>query len=70
MLLKIKSIIKNNIPVFGFYGKEDGLYSEQQIATLEKIIGTGNLKYFENCSHNVFTDQQSAFFNTLKTWIK
>ena len=70
LTVKIKSIIKNNIPVFGFYGKEDGLYSEQQIATLEKIIGTGNLKYFENCSHNVFTDQQSAFFNTLKTWIK
>ena len=32
------------------------------------LIGEENLLYFDNCSHNVFIDQQSAFLNALTKW--
>lgn len=63
--LKVK-----NINIYGLYGKEDGLYSAQQITDLEKQIGTNNLKYFDRCSHNVFIDQQAAFIESVYMWAK
>ncbi len=66
----IKNILKNNINIFGLYGKDDGLYSEKQILKLKSLIGNTSLIYFENCSHNVFIDQQTQFINALTKWIK
>ena len=66
----LKSILQNKIPIFGLYGTEDGLYSEEQIMKLKKIIPLNNFKYMDNCSHNVFIDQQEQFITALKTWIK
>jgi len=64
----IKKIQKSHIKIYGLYGKEDGLYAAYQIESLAKIIGEENLLYFDNCSHNVFIDQQSAFLNALTKW--
>jgi len=61
---------KNGLKIFGLYGKEDGLYSEEQVADLQNLIGKNNLKYFDNCSHNVFVDQQLQFIESLKKWLK
>ena len=61
-------IQKSHIKIYGLYGKEDGLYAAYQIESLAKIIGEENLLYFDNCSHNVFIDQQSAFLNALTKW--
>jgi proline iminopeptidase len=66
----LKSVLKNKIQVFGMYGKEDGLYSDEQVIKLKNILPTNNLKYIDNCSHNVFIDQQDQFITTLKNWIK
>ncbi len=66
----IKGLVAANIQVYGLYGKEDGLYSNQQVMNLQSILGESNLKYLDNCSHNVFVDQQDAFFTSLKSWIK
>jgi len=66
----IKNVLKNNINIFGLYGKDDGLYSEKQILKLKSLIGNTSLIYFENCSHNVFIDQQTQFINALTKWIK
>lgn len=65
----LKNVLKNKIQVFGLYGTEDGLYSKEQVMKLKKIIPQHNFKYFDNCSHNVFIDQQNQFITSLKTWI-
>jgi len=57
------------IKIFGLYGKEDGLYSTEQIMALQQITGENNLKYLDNCSHSVFVDQQTEFINALKMWV-
>jgi proline iminopeptidase len=50
----LKSVLKNKTQFFGLYGTEDGLYSEERIMKLKKIIPKHNFKYMGNCSHNVF----------------
>jgi len=66
----LQGLIKQKIKVLGLYGKDDGLYSTQQITDLQNLIGSSNLKYFDNCSHNVFIDQQTQFIDAVITWTK
>ena len=66
----LKNLKVKGVPVFGLYGRDDGLYSFQQVEKLESILGNDNLKYFENCSHNVFCDQQTSFVDSIVNWIK
>jgi proline iminopeptidase len=66
----IKKLVASKMKIFGLYGKEDGLYAPYQIAALADIIGAQNLKYYEDCSHNVFIDQQSEFLKAMKNWTK
>lgn len=54
------------IPIYGMYGKEDGLFSAAQIADLKTLIGAKNVFYLDRCSHNVFIDQQTSFISLLK----
>jgi proline iminopeptidase len=61
---------KQKIKVFSFYGKDDGLYSIRQVTDLQKQLGADNLVYLDNCSHNVFIDQQGQFIATMKKWTK
>ncbi len=55
--------------IYGMYGKEDGLYSTEQIMALQQITGDSNLKYLDNCSHSVFVDQQTEFITAMKMWV-
>lgn len=64
----LKKVIKNKTPVYGIYGKDDGLFSETQVRNIESIIGKENLEYLNNCSHNPFIDQQTHFVNALIKW--
>lgn len=66
----VKNLRSKKIPVYGLYGKEDGLFSEKQVTDLQNIIGENNLFYLEDCSHNVFIDQQSKFIEKIKHWNK
>lgn len=66
----LQALINQKVKIYGLYGKEDGLFSAQQIADLEKLIGIDNIKYFDNCSHNVFMDQQSQFIDNIIAWTK
>jgi proline iminopeptidase len=61
---------KRQIKFFGLYGQEDGLYSALQVSDLQNLVGAHNVKYFEDCSHNVFIDQQTQFIDTIKKWTK
>ncbi len=71
--LNISTTLQNlktkGIKIYGLYGKEDGLYSTDQIMALQQITGDNNLKYLDNCSHSVFVDQQTEFINALKMWV-
>jgi proline iminopeptidase len=71
--LNISTTLQNlktkGIKIYGLYGKEDGLYSTDQIMALQQITGDNNLKYLDNCSHSVFVDQQTEFINSLKMWV-
>jgi len=67
---KLKQIVVKGTAVLGLYGKDDGLFSENQIKNIREIIGQNNMQYIDNCSHNVFIDQQSKFINSLKELTK
>lgn len=57
----IKDLVLKKIKVIGLYGKDDGLYSPEQVSNLGNIINKENLFYYDNCSHNVFIDRQGEF---------
>ncbi len=67
---ELKSLVKEKVPVFALYGKEDGLFSEKQINGLKNILGKNNVIYLNNCSHNIFIDQQVKFINFFKKKIQ
>lgn len=66
----LKELLKHNIPVYGLYGKEDGLFSEDQRNAFEDLIGKNNTKSIENAAHTIYIDQQTTFVNTLKKWVE
>lgn len=66
----LQNLVKNKIPIYAMYGKEDGLFSVKQVSDFQNIIGESNLKYFDNCSHAVYIHQQSLFIEALKGWLK
>ncbi len=65
----LKQVLGNKTLVFGLYGKDDGLFSKNQITKIRHLIGNHNFKYINNCSHNSFIDQRSLFIKTLTKWI-
>jgi proline iminopeptidase len=66
---KIKQLLVNKVGIYGMYGKDDGLYSAEQMNALTQIVGLNNIMYLDNCSHNVFIDQQIIFLNTITKWL-
>ncbi len=66
----IKNLVSKQMKIVGFYGKEDGLYSKDQVKELQNLIGKSNVKYYDGCSHNVFIDQQTQFLEAMKNWMK
>jgi proline iminopeptidase len=66
----IRNLVAKGMKIYALYGKDDGLYSTEQVKFLEDLIGLDNLKYLDNCSHNVFVDCQSEFIDALKNWSK
>ncbi|MBZ4037266.1 alpha/beta hydrolase [Flavobacterium sp. 17A] len=67
ILKKIKSA---GVPIYGIYGKEDGVFSSDQINSLKAITGEKHFVFLDNCSHYLFVDQQADFLSNLKKWLK
>jgi proline iminopeptidase len=65
----VKKVKEKNIPVFGIYGKEDGLFNQQQFDMIKKTLGDANVLLVENSSHNVFLDQRAEFLKQVKKWL-
>lgn len=66
----LKKAQDNKVSVYGIYGKEDGLFSENQVMNIRNLIGKDHLEYLNKASHNLFIDQQDQFINALKKWTK
>lgn len=66
---KIKQLLIKKVNFYGMYGKDDGLYSAEQMNALTQIVGLNNIMYLDNCSHNVFIDQQKIFIDTITKWL-
>lgn len=66
----LQALKAKKMKVYAMYGKDDGLYSSEQVKDAETILGTQNVQYFDNASHNLFMDQQTKFINLVKQWIK
>lgn len=57
----LQKLVAGKMKIYGLYGKDDGLYSPEQVAQLQQILGNDNVKYWDDASHNVFIDQQKSF---------
>lgn len=67
----VKAIKLKGVKVFGMYGKEDGLFDQEQINTIQQLVGdASHFAYLDNCSHGVFMDQQEKFLSLVQNWIK
>ena len=66
----LKKIKTADVPIYGIYGKQDGIFSSAQIKSLKAITGEKHFAFLDNCSHYLFVDQQTAFFSKLKYWLK
>ncbi len=65
----ISKLIEKQVKVVGMYGLEDGLFAKEQLADFAAMLGTSQVVLLENCSHNVFIDQQQQFITLLQGWI-
>lgn len=66
----LKKIKSYGVPIYGIYGKDDGVFSSAQINSLKAITGEKNFTFLDNCSHYLFVDQQTEFLSKLKYWLK
>ncbi|WP_264553211.1 alpha/beta fold hydrolase [Flavobacterium sp. N2038] len=66
----LKQIKASGVPIFGIYGKDDGIFSSAQINSMKAITGEKHFAFLDNCSHYLFVDQQKKFLSYLKYWLK
>ena len=62
----LKSLVSSKFKICGLYGKDDGLYSPEQVNQLQELLGNDKVDYIDDCSHSVFIDQQKRFIAFLK----
>lgn len=67
---EVQNLKYYNIPMYGIYGIEDGLFSSLELEYIEELLGKHNFHRCENASHSVFMDTQMDFLITIDAWIK
>lgn len=65
----LKEIKAKGIPVYAIYGKDDGVFSKDQIISIKTIASKNHFALIENCSHYLFVDQQNEFLLQIKNWL-
>ena len=66
----LKKIKAEGIPIYAIYGKQDGVFSDDQINSIKNLAGKNHFALLDNCSHYLFVDQQKEFLSNVKNWIK
>lgn len=64
---KVKAL-SVKMPVYGIYGKEDGLFDAVQLDAIKGTIGADKFIVVDNASHNLFIDQQELFIAKIKEY--
>lgn len=65
----IKEIVKGGVPVFAMYGKDDGLYAPEQIASIKAVIGNKHILYMQDAAHYLYNDQQGHFLSGMRVFL-
>lgn len=65
----LRRLRQQAMPIYALYGKQDGLYSSEQIAALRSVIGEQHVQYLDQASHTVFIDQQALFLSAISHWL-
>ncbi|SFW73847.1 alpha/beta fold hydrolase [Chitinophaga sancti] len=65
----IEKIVKGGIPVYAMYGKDDGLYSPEQVNSLKAVIGTNHILYMRDAAHYLYNDQQVHFLSGMRAFL-
>jgi proline iminopeptidase len=66
----LKKLQADGLSIHALYGKDDGLFSTEQVNDLRGIIGKTHLQYVKDASHYLYTDQQPAFIAALADWLR
>lgn len=66
----LKKTKTDGVSIYAIYGKEDGIFSTEQISSIRNIAGKNHFALLHNCSHYLFVDQQNDFLSHLKKWLK
>lgn len=67
---QLKYLRKLQIPIYALYGRQDGLFSIEQIHEIGQTIGSDRVLYLNHCSHTLFIDQQEVFLSSVAMWLK
>lgn len=67
---QLKYLRTLQIPIYALYGKQDGLFSIEQLHEIGRTIGSDRVLYLDQCSHTLFIDQQEVFLSSLAIWLK
>ncbi len=69
-----QTIQSSSSQYYGIYGDEDGLFTPNTLASIEKLLGAKHgatsFELIHGASHNVFVDQQEAFNRALLKMLK
>lgn len=66
----LKDIQKKQVKLFGIYGKQDRIFSNQQLDDIQHLIGNKCFDLIDNCSHYPFVDQQELFINDVVKFMR
>lgn len=61
--------LQSQIPVYGIYGKDDGLFGKNQLNRLKGLTGEDRFTVIDNASHFVFIDQRRAFVEWVSQYL-
>lgn len=67
---ELASLKQKKVKLYALYGKQDAIFSENQINKLQKLLGPGHLKFVDKASHYLFVDQQEIFLDNVARWLK
>ena len=69
MIIALKKIKSKGSSIYAIYGKEDGIFSNDQINSIKILAGQTHFALLDNCSHYLFADQQKQFLAYMKKWL-
>lgn len=66
---KLKAVVEKT-PVYGIYGKDDGLFDREHFDALQSIIGKENFTIVDRASHSVFIDRREKFVELMEKYME